>query len=54
MYKLAVYDHEEMETDDLNAATPCEVIHAETSGDAWREFYARFNTNDYSAAEVLA
>ena len=51
-FKLAVYDHSEMDSEDLNAATPCEIIRAATSGDAWSEFYARYDTNDYSAAEV--
>ena len=50
--RLAVYDHSEMESDDLTAATPCEIIRADTAGDAWAEFYARYDTNDYSAAEV--
>lgn len=52
MFKLAVYDHSEMESDDLNSADACEVIRAETSGEAWAEFYARYGTNDYSAAQA--
>jgi len=52
MFKLAVYAHEDMESEDMNAADPCEIIHAETSGDAYAEFYARYDTNDYSTAVV--
>lgn len=53
MYKLAVYSHEEMESEDLNAAKPCEVIHAASMDGAWADFYLRYGTNDYSAAVVV-
>jgi hypothetical protein len=52
-FRLAVVAHEDMEDDDaLNTTDPCEIIHAATSGDAWREFYNRYNTNDFSAYEL--
>lgn len=51
--RIAVVAHEDMENDEaLNTTQPCEIIYAETSGDAWAEFYSRFGTNDYSAYEV--
>lgn len=53
MYKLAVVAHEDMDNDDsIYSTDPCEVIHAETSGHAWEEFYSRFGSNDYSAYEI--
>lgn len=51
--RIAVVAHEDMENDEaLSTTDPCEIIHAETSGDAWEDFHSRFGTNDYSAYEV--